>query len=164
MSILSPISAPEPGRAAFKVLASQYRRPIFRGRNFGLKLKSYYANRPLGTRKWHQNLNWTRNETFLLVKFIDFQESIDRSGILLIKMFYLTLDFNSDAIFVFPRVDLHNKILISSQNSDLKKSASSTARPKLWRPGARWRKQLQTCNWAQNVQENHPQPRMSESA
>ena len=45
-------------------------------------------------------------------------------------MFYLTLDFNENAIFVFPRVDLHNKILISSQNSDLEKSASSTARPK----------------------------------
>ena len=48
-------------------------------------------------------------------------------------MFYFMLDFNSDAIFVFPRVDLHNKILISSQNSDLEKSASSTAMPKLWR-------------------------------
>mgnify|MGYP006975839411 CR=1 FL=1 len=43
------------------------------------------------------------------------------------------------------------------------KLASSTARPKLWRPGARWRKQLQTSAWAQNVQENHPQPKMSES-
>ena len=74
------------------------------------------------------------------------------------------LDFNSDAIFVFPRVDLHNKILISSQNSDLEKSASSTARPKLWRPGARWRKHLQTSNWAQNVQEDCPQLGMSESS
>ena len=74
------------------------------------------------------------------------------------------VDFNSNAIFELPDIDLHNRILISSQNSDLKKSASSTARPKLWRPGARWRKQLQTCNWAQNVQGNYPQPRMSESA
>ena len=74
------------------------------------------------------------------------------------------VDFNSNAIFELPDIDLHNRILISSRNSDLKKSTSSTARPKLWRPGARWRKQLQTCNWAQNVQENHPQPRMSESA
>ena len=55
-------------------------------------------------------------------------------------MFYLTLNFNSDAIFVFPRVDLHNKILISSQNSDLEKSASSTARPKLQRPRGRPRR------------------------
>ena len=54
-------------------------------------------------------------------------------------MFYLTLDFNSDAIFVFPGVDLHNRILISSQNSDLEKSASSTARPKLQRPRGRAR-------------------------
>ena len=46
-------------------------------------------------------------------------------------MFYFMLDFNSDAIFVFPMVDLHNRILISSQNSDLEKSASSTTRPKL---------------------------------
>ena len=52
------------------------------------------------------------------------------------------LDFNSDAIFVFPRVDLHNKILISSQNSDLEKSASSTARPKFQRPRGRPRRVL----------------------
>ena len=57
-------------------------------------------------------------------------------------MFYLTLNFNSDAIFVFPRVDLHNKILISSQNSDLEKSASSTARPKFQRPRGRPRRVL----------------------
>ena len=36
-------------------------------------------------------------------------------------------NFNSDAIFVFPGVDLYNRILISSQNSDLKISASSTS-------------------------------------
>ena len=73
------------------------------------------------------------------------------------------VDFYFNAIFELPDIDLHNRILISSQNSDLGKSASSTARPKLWRPGARWRKQLQTSAWAQNVQENHPQPKMSES-
>ena len=39
-------------------------------------------------------------------------------------MFYFKSDFDSDAIFVFPRVELHNKILISSQNSDLEKLAS----------------------------------------
>ena len=33
-------------RQASKVLASQYWRPIFRGRIFKLKLKFYYANRP----------------------------------------------------------------------------------------------------------------------
>ena len=37
-------------------------------------------------------------------------------------------------------------------NSDLKKSASSIARPKLWRLGNRWRLKLQTSAWAQNVQ------------
>ena len=41
------------------------------------------------------------------------------------------VDFNSNAIFGLPDIDLHNRILISSQNSDLKKSTSSTARPKL---------------------------------
>ena len=65
-------------------------------------------------------------------------------------MFYFMLDFNSDAIFVFPRVDLHNKILISSQNSDLEKSASSTARPKFQRPRGRPRRVLSSsksvCN------------------
>ena len=72
------------------------------------------------------------------------------------------LDSNKNAIFVIPRVDLHNRILISSQNSDLKKSASSTARPNLWRPRARWRQQLQTSNWAQNVWEDCPQLEMSD--
>ena len=38
-------------RTASKVLASQYWRPIFRGRNFGSKLKFYYANRCLGVQK-----------------------------------------------------------------------------------------------------------------
>ena len=41
------------------------------------------------------------------------------------------VDFDSDAIFELPDIDLDNRILISSQNSDLKKSTSSTARPKL---------------------------------
>ena len=113
-------------RQASKVLASMYWRSKIQGRNFGLKLKSYYANRPLGTRKWLQNLNWTPNKTFLLVNPIDFPELIDRSGILLIKMFHLASNSNSDAIFVFPGVDLYNRILISSQNSDLEFSTSST--------------------------------------
>ena len=52
-----------------EVSASMYWRSKIWGRNFGLKLKFYYTNRPLGTRKWHQNSNWTTNETFLLLKF-----------------------------------------------------------------------------------------------
>ena len=40
------------------------------------------------------------------------------------------LDINSDANFVFPRVDLYNKILISSRNSDLGFSTSSTVEAK----------------------------------
>ena len=57
-----------------------------------------------------------------------------------------TLDFNSDAIFELPDIDLDNRILISSQNSDLKNSASSTVRPKLWRLCAVWCCKLQTSN------------------
>ena len=45
-----------------------YWRPKFWGRNFGLKLKFFYTNQPLGTRKWHQNCNLTPNKTFLFVK------------------------------------------------------------------------------------------------
>ena len=40
-------------------------------------------------------------------------------------MFYLVMDSNSNVIFELPDIDLHNRILISNQNSDLKKSASS---------------------------------------
>ena len=75
-------------------------------------------------------------QNIFISKNYEILELRKKSKILLIKMFYLTFDFNSDGIFVFPRVDLHNKILISSQNSDLEKSASSTARPKLWGHGA----------------------------
>ena len=55
-------------------------------------------------------------------------------------------DFNSNAIFELPDIDLHNRILISSRNSDLEKSASSTARPKLQRPWGRRGMDLQTGN------------------
>ena len=47
-------------------------------------------------------------------------------------MFYFASNYNSDAIFVFPGVDLYKRILISNQNSDLKISASSTYRIFLW--------------------------------
>ena len=49
----------------------------------------------------------------------------------LIQMFCLVMDSNSNAIFELADIDLHNRILISSQNSDLKKLASSTVRQKL---------------------------------
>ena len=127
----SPTRLSRPKQSASKVWASMYWRSKIWGRNFGLKLKFYYTNRPLGARKWHQKLNWIPNKGGLLVKSIDFPESIDRSGILLIKMFHLASNSNSDAIFVFPGVDLDNRILIWSQNSDLKFSTSSTMRPKL---------------------------------
>ena len=64
------------------------------------------------------------------MKFIYFLESIDRSGILLIKMFYLASNSNSNVSFVFPGVDLYNRILISSRNSDLGFSTSSTVEAK----------------------------------
>ena len=43
------VSAPQ--RTASKGLAAQYWRPIFRGRNFGSKLKFYYINRCRGVQK-----------------------------------------------------------------------------------------------------------------
>ena len=49
----------------------------------------------------------------------------------LIQMFYLIMDFNSISIFELPGINLGNRILISSQNTDHKKLASSTVRPKL---------------------------------
>ena len=45
------VAASATQRTASKVLASQYWRPIFRGRNFGSKLKFYYINRCLGVQK-----------------------------------------------------------------------------------------------------------------
>ena len=59
ISFFSSIGPPAAAREAFKKLwPPQDLRSKIRGRNFGFKLKFYYANRPLGTRKWHQNLNW----------------------------------------------------------------------------------------------------------
>ena len=131
---------------AFQVSALQYWRSKIRGRNFGLKLKSYYANRPLGTRKQLQNLNRTPNKTFLLVKFLTDRSIPENRLISLIKKFFLASYQSKIVIFVFPGVDLYNRILISTQNSDLRFSTSSTQRPKLQRPCA----QRREGRWAQN--------------
>ena len=53
-------------------------------------------------------------------------------------------------IFGIYRVDLHNRILISTGLGDLHFSASSTARPKIWRPIARPRgdsRDFQMSKW-----------------
>ena len=47
--------------------------------------------------------------------------------------------------FELADIYLHNRILISSQNSDL------------WRLGGRWGLKLQTSAWARNVQGDLPQ-------
>ena len=59
-----------------------------------------------------------------------FLEAEKNHEILLIKIFCLARNSNSDAIFVFPEVDLYNRILIWSQNSDLEFSTSSTVEAK----------------------------------
>ena len=51
--------------------------------------------------------------------------------ILLIKLFCLMRYFNFVAIFELPDIDLVFEFFISAQLADLKKSASSTVRPKL---------------------------------
>ena len=61
----------------------------------------------------------------------DYFSASEIQCISLIKFFCLARYSNSDAIFVFAEVDLYNRILISSQNSDLQFSTSSTTRPKL---------------------------------
>ena len=116
-------------RSASKVSASKYWRSKIRGWNFGLKLKFYYSSWPLGTRKCHQNLNWWSNKKVLFIKSIYFSK--EKKKTLLIKSFCLATNSISDAIFEFPRVDLDNWILISSQNSNLGFLTSSTMRPKL---------------------------------
>ena len=78
------------------------------------------------TKKFNNEISW-------------FLEAEKNHEILLIKIFCLTINSNSDAIFVFTEVDLDNRILIRGRNSDLEFSTSSTARPKLWRPwGKKW--------------------------
>ena len=72
-----------------------YWRSKIRGRNFWLKLKFYYTKRPLGTWKWQHNLNWTPNETFLLVKYSTVRSIPDYRLVLQIKMFHLASNSNS---------------------------------------------------------------------
>ena len=67
------------------------------------------------------------------------------------------VEINTNAGFELPDIDLHNRILILRHFDDLEKSASSTARPKLWRLGGSWELKLLTSNWAQNVQDDFPQ-------
>ena len=69
------------------------------------------------------------------------------------------MDSNSNA-----DIDLHNRISISSQNFDLKKLASSTVRPKLWRLGGRWWLKLHASAWAQNVHGDQPQRNMTQTS
>ena len=76
-------------------------------------------------------------QNFFINEISWFLEVEKNHEILLIKFFCLTINSNSDAIFVFTEVDLDNRILIRGRNSDLEFSTSSTARPKLWRPGGK---------------------------
>ena len=64
------------------------------------------------------------------------------------------MDSSFYAIFKLPDIDLNNRISISTQFDDFKKSASNTARPKLWRLRAEWCLTRQTSNWAQNVHDD----------
>ena len=98
---------------------------------FWLEIKILLYKPTLGNTKLASELKSNIKQNIFISKNYEILELRKKSKILLIKMFYFMLDFNSDAIFVFPMVDLHNRILISSQNSDLEKSASSTTRPKL---------------------------------
>ena len=130
---------------------------------FRLEIKILLYKSTLGNTNLASELKSNIKQNIFISKNYEILEHRKKSKILLIKMFYLTLNINSDAIFVFPRVDLHNKILISSQNSDLEKLASCTARPKLWRPLGRARVHLprskSTCDLLtmSNSWDNRPQ-------
>ena len=50
------------------------------------------------------------------------------------KLFYLVVDFNPNAVFELPGIDLYNMILISTENNGIEKfDLQYTKRPKLWR-------------------------------
>ena len=53
---------------------------------------------------------------------------------LLMTLFYLVVDFNPNAVFELPGIDLYNMILISTENNGIEKfDLQYTKRPKLWR-------------------------------
>ena len=48
------------------------------------------------------------------------------------KLFYLVVDFNPNAVFELPGIDLYNMILISTENNGIEKfDLQYTKRPKL---------------------------------
>ena len=106
---------------------------------FWLEIKILSCKSTSGNTKMASELELVGKQKNFINEISWFLEAEKNHGILLIKFFCLATNSISDAIFVFAVVDLHNRILISSQNSNLEKSASSTARPKLWRLCAGWR-------------------------
>ena len=132
---------------------------------FRLEIKILLYKSTLGNTNLASELKSNIKQNIFISKNYEILDLRKKSKILLIKMFYLTLDFNSDVIFVFLRVDLHNKILISSKNFDLEKLASSnTARLKFQRPLGRARVHLarskSTCDHLTMSHSlgNRPQP------
>ena len=80
-------------------------------------------------------------------------------GVSLLKLFCLPTNSNSDVIFVFPEVDLDNRILISSQDSDLgfSRTLSTSNRSKFFQRHAgptawitSWKERLKRCNTWKN--------------
>ena len=69
---------------------------------------------------------------------------------LLMTLFYLVVDFNPNAVFELPGIDLYNMILISTENNGIEKfDLQYTKRPKLWRL---YYTQMDMSNLDKNVQ------------
>ena len=134
ISFFSSVGPPAAAREAFKALASTVLEVENSRSEFWLQIKILLYKSTSGNTKMASEFELVAKQKVFISKIPQFFSGSRNQLISLIIFFCLSRNSNSDGIFVFPVVDLYNRILISSQNSDLEFSTSSTVRPKLQRP------------------------------
>ena len=87
--------------------------------SYQVEIKILLYKSTTGNTKMTSDFEYLAKQKIFINEIIWFLEAEKNHGILLIKFFCLAINSSSDVIFVFPEVDLYNRISISSQNSDL---------------------------------------------
>ena len=126
MPILGKIGPPEAALRPLKLSASTVLEVENSRSEFWLEIKILLYKSTSGNTKMASELEFLAKQKKIVSKIPRFFSASRNQLISLIKFFCLSRNSNSDTIFVFPEVDLYNRILISSQNSDLEFSTSST--------------------------------------
>ena len=130
MPILGKIGPPEAALRPLKLSASTVLEVENSRSEFWLEIKILLYKSTSGNTKMASEFELVAKQKVFISKIPQFFSGSRNQLISLIIFFCLATNSNSDAIFVFPEVDLYNRILIWSQNSDLEFSTSSTVEAK----------------------------------